>query len=56
VIEINLFGSWSPPAGRHIGYIMVIYLAGWKSVDPSLGSGQGDGATSARIFFRAGAA
>jgi ABC-type sugar transport system permease subunit len=37
---------------RHIGYIMVLYLAGLKSVDPSLReAAKVDGATEVQTFF-----
>src|SRR5690348_18339405 len=34
--RINLFAILIATSWRHIGYIMVIYLAGLKSVDPTL--------------------
>ena len=38
---------------RHIGYIMVLYLAGLKSVDPSLREAAAmDGANQRQTFFR----
>ena len=38
---------------RHIGYIMVLYLAGLKSVDPSLREAAAiDGASERQTFFR----
>ena len=38
---------------RHIGYIMVLYLAGLKSVDPSLReAAKVDGATEVQTFFQ----
>src|SRR5919202_934551 len=45
---VLLFASW-----RHAGYIMVLYLAGLKSVDPSLReAAEIDGATPRQTFFR----
>src|SRR5712691_7599371 len=45
---VLLFASW-----RHAGYIMVLYLAGLKSVDPSLREAAAiDGANERQIFFR----
>jgi multiple sugar transport system permease protein len=38
---------------RHIGYIMVLYLAGLKSVDPSLRESAAiDGASELQTYFR----
>ena len=51
--RINLFAILVAASWRHIGYIMVIYLAGLKSVDPSLReAAKVDGATERQIFFR----
>jgi ABC-type sugar transport system permease subunit len=45
---VLLFASW-----RHAGYIMVLYLAGLKSVDPSLREAAAiDGANPRQTFFR----
>jgi multiple sugar transport system permease protein len=45
---VLLFAGW-----RHAGYIMVLYLAGLKSVDPSLREAAAiDGANPRQIFFR----
>src|SRR5919199_539575 len=45
---VLLFASW-----RHAGYIMVLYLAGLKSVDPSLREAAAiDGASPRQTFFR----
>lgn len=45
---VLLFASW-----RHAGYIMVLYLAGLKSVDPSLREAAAiDGANQRQTFFR----
>lgn len=51
--DINLwavlvFASW-----RHIGYIMILYLAGLKGVDPTLReAAKVDGANEVQTFFR----
>jgi multiple sugar transport system permease protein len=51
--KINLYAILVAASWRHIGYIMVIYLAGLKSVDPSLReAAKVDGATERQIFFR----
>ena len=43
-----LFASW-----RHAGYIMILYLAGLKSVDPSLREAAAiDGANARQTFLR----
>jgi multiple sugar transport system permease protein len=45
---VLLFASW-----RHAGYIMILYLAGLKSVDPSLREAAAiDGANQRQVFFR----
>ena len=45
---VLLFAGW-----RHAGYIMVLYLAGLKSVDPSLREAAAiDGANARQVFFR----
>jgi multiple sugar transport system permease protein len=45
---VLLFAGW-----RHAGYIMVLYLAGLKSVDPSLKEAASiDGANARQAFFR----
>ena len=51
--KINLVAIMVAASWRHIGYIMVIYLAGLKSVDPSLReAAKVDGATERQIFFQ----
>ena len=50
--RINLWAVLVAASWRHIGYIMVLYLAGLKSVDPSLReAAKVDGATEAQTFF-----
>src|SRR5690242_1074047 len=51
--RINLFAILIATSWRHIGYIMVIYLAGLKSVDPTLReAARVDGANEIQTFFR----
>jgi ABC-type sugar transport system permease subunit len=48
LFAVLLFASW-----RHAGYIMILYLAGLKSVDPSLREAAAiDGANPRQVFFR----
>ena len=50
--RINLYAVLVAASWRHIGYIMVLYLAGLKSVDPSLReAAKVDGATEVQTFF-----
>jgi len=45
---VLIFASW-----RHIGYVMILYLAGLKGVDPTLReAAKVDGATEVQTFFR----
>src|SRR6184192_3798645 len=51
--HLNLYAILIATSWRHIGYIMVIYLAGLKSVDPTLReAAKVDGANEVQIFFR----
>ncbi len=51
--DINLYAVLIAAAWRHTGYIMLLYLAGLKSVDPALKEAAAlDGASSAQTFFR----
>ena len=51
--KINLWAILVAASWRHIGYIMVLYLAGLKSVDPSLREAASiDGASERQTFFR----
>ncbi len=51
--RINLFAILVAASWRHVGYIMVIYLAGLKSVDPTLReAAKVDGANEVQTFFR----
>ncbi|MHB8611414.1 MAG: carbohydrate ABC transporter permease [Candidatus Dormibacteraceae bacterium] len=50
--RINLFAVLVAASWRHVGYIMVLYLAGLKSVDVSLReAAKVDGATEVQTFF-----
>jgi multiple sugar transport system permease protein len=49
--DINLFAVLVAASWRHIGYVMVLYLAGLKAVDPSLReAAQIDGANERQAF------
>jgi multiple sugar transport system permease protein len=51
--RINLFAILVAASWRHVGYVMVIYLAGLKSVDPTLReAAKVDGANEVQTFFR----
>jgi len=51
--SVNLWSVLVAASWRHTGYIMLLYLAGLKAVDPSLReAAQMDGATEATAFFR----
>ena len=51
--NINLAAVLVAASWRHIGYIRVLYLAGLKSVDPSLREAAAiDGATERQTFFQ----
>lgn len=51
--NLNIWAVLVAASWRHIGYIMVIYLAGLKSVDPSLKEAAIiDGASERQVFFR----
>ena len=48
LMAVMLFASW-----RHTGYIMILYLSGLKSVDPSLREAAAiDGANARQVFLR----
>ncbi len=50
--SINLWAVLAATAWRHVGYIMLIYLAGLKGVDASLREAAAvDGATEVQTFF-----
>jgi multiple sugar transport system permease protein len=49
----NLWAALAATSWRHIGYIMLLYLAGLKAVDGSLREAAAiDGASEAQAFFR----
>ena len=51
--SLNLWAALVATSWRHVGYIMVIYLAGLKSVDPALReAAKVDGASERQIFLR----
>ncbi len=51
--RINLLAALIAASWRHVGYIMVLYLAGLKSVDPTLREAAAiDGANQRQAFFR----
>jgi len=51
--SVNLWAALVAATWRHAGYIMVLYLAGLKGVDPSLREAAAvDGATAVQTFFR----
>ena len=51
--RINIWAIMVAASWRHVGYIMILYLAGLKSVDPSLReAAKVDGATERQIFFQ----
>ncbi|MGV9305347.1 carbohydrate ABC transporter permease [Nonomuraea sp. NPDC003727] len=51
--DINIWVVMVAAAWRHVGYVMIIYLAGLKAVDPALKEAAAiDGANEAQSFFR----
>jgi multiple sugar transport system permease protein len=51
--SINLWAALVAASWKHIGYIMLLYLAGLKAVDPSLReAAMIDGANERQAFFR----
>jgi ABC-type sugar transport system permease subunit len=51
--SLNLWAALVAASWRHVGYIMVLYLAGLKSVDPSLReAAKVDGASERQTFLR----
>jgi len=50
--KVNIWAVLVAAAWKHTGYIMLLYLAGLKSVDPSLREAAAvDGASEVRTFF-----
>ena len=51
--RLNLWAALVATSWRHVGYIMVLYLAGLKSFDPTLReAARVDGANERQTFFR----
>ena len=51
--NLNLWAVLVAASWRHVGYIMILYLAGLKSVDPTLREAAAiDGANGRQTFFR----
>ena len=51
--SLNIWAVLVAASWRHVGYIMVLYLAGLKSVDPTLREAAAiDGASDIQTFFR----
>ncbi|MGH3714841.1 MAG: carbohydrate ABC transporter permease [Micromonosporaceae bacterium] len=51
--SINVWVVMVAAAWRHVGYVMILYLAGLKAVDPALKEAAAiDGASEAQTFFR----
>ncbi|MBM6620789.1 sugar ABC transporter permease [Micrococcaceae bacterium RIT802] len=51
--DINIWAVLVAASWRHVGYIMVLYLAGLKGVDPSIKEAASiDGANQRQTFFR----
>ncbi|MET9533076.1 MULTISPECIES: sugar ABC transporter permease [unclassified Streptomyces] len=51
--RLNIWMILLAAAWRHTGYVMILYLAGLKAVDPSLKEAAAiDGASEAQTFFR----
>jgi multiple sugar transport system permease protein len=49
----NLWAALVATSWKHVGYVMLLYLAGLKAVDPSLREAAAiDGATERQTFFR----
>ena len=51
--SINLWAALIATSWKHVGYIMILYLAGLKGVDPTLKEAAAiDGASASQTFFR----
>ena len=51
--NLNIWAVLVAASWRHVGYVMVLYLAGLKSVDPTLREAASiDGANARQTFFR----
>jgi multiple sugar transport system permease protein/raffinose/stachyose/melibiose transport system permease protein len=51
--NVNIWAAMVAATWRHAGYVMILYLAGLKGVDPSLKEAASlDGASASQTFFR----
>ena len=51
--KINLWAALIATSWKHVGYIMILYLAGLKGVDPTLKEAAAiDGASAGQTFFK----
>jgi multiple sugar transport system permease protein/raffinose/stachyose/melibiose transport system permease protein len=51
--KINIWAALIAATWKHVGYIMILYLAGLKGVDPAIKEAAAiDGANERQIFFR----
>ncbi len=51
--KINIWAALVAATWKHVGYIMILYLAGLKGVDPAIKEAAAiDGANERQIFFR----
>ena len=51
--KVNIWAALMAATWRHAGYVMILYLAGLKGVDPSLREAASlDGANAVQTFFR----
>jgi multiple sugar transport system permease protein len=51
--DVNLWAAMVAATWRHAGYVMILYLAGLKGIDPSLREAASlDGANGPQTFFR----
>ncbi len=51
--SINIWAAVVAASWRHVGYVMILYLAGLKSVDPTLREAAAiDGASERQAFFK----
>ncbi|WP_285728109.1 carbohydrate ABC transporter permease [Psychromicrobium xiongbiense] len=51
--SVNIWAALAAATWRHAGYVMILYLAGLKGVDPTLREAAAlDGASTSQTFFR----
>ena len=51
--SVNIWAAMVAATWRHAGYVMILYLAGLKGVDPTLREAAAlDGASATQTFFR----